>query len=166
MINPTNVTVLNNVRISKGYNGAEAISANDTGTVASFKISWSVFDSREEDNVRWINKNCKCFEDVYSRIRRMKLKAGSVVNIVGSLDEEVYEDKEGRTRHKDVIIVESISFGVSMPKDTKTSKAAGKSAGKTTKKPSKTIDNEACEGEEDLDSIFCKEPEVKIPFDL
>lgn len=162
MINPTNVTILNNVRISKGYNGADAISANDKGTVASFKVFWSVYDSREENNIRWINRNCKCFEDVYNRIRRMKLKAGSVVNIVGSLDDEVYEDKDGKTQHKEVIIVESITFGVSLPKDSKESK----STKKTEKKPSKTIDNEACEGEEELAFVLKKEPEIKMPFDL
>lgn len=107
--------IITDASVSKGYedNPALRFFDGDGGSVSSvfFRIGKRVYDSRCEDNHRWINLNVKAFGDVCERIRKMKLKAGSFVNIVGRYDEEVREDKDtNETRRYPVVIVEDIEF--------------------------------------------------------
>ena len=71
-----------NAVISKGYNGAPAIKFSDTGDSARFRIGKKVFDTRAENNTRWVNLTVKVLDaKLCDRIRKMQLKEGSFVNI-------------------------------------------------------------------------------------
>lgn len=84
--------------VSRGYDGAPAIrffnSENGNGEFAVFQIGKRKYDSRADNNHRWINLKVKAFGDACERIKKMKLKEGSSVNLVGDYDEESWKDRE------------------------------------------------------------------------
>lgn len=99
--------------VSKGYDNNPALRFFDgeNGSVVSFRIGERVYDSRREDKHRWVNINVKAFGGICERIRKMKLKEGSFVNITGKYDEDSKEDKEtGKTRKYPVVIIEDIEY--------------------------------------------------------
>lgn len=99
--------------VSKGYDNNPPLRFFDgeKGSSVSFRIGKRVYDSRSQDNHRWINLNVKAFGGLCERIRKMKLKDGSFVNIIGRYDEETSEDKEtGKTRKFPVVIVDDIEY--------------------------------------------------------
>lgn len=88
-------TFATNVVVSKGYEGAAALRYSENGESVRFRIGQKVYDSREEGNYRWLNISVKAFGAVCERIRKMKLKEGSFVNLAARLDE-----KNGLTRKR------------------------------------------------------------------
>ena len=78
--------------ISKGYEGAPALRYSEKGDNVRFRIGMKVYDTRAKDNTRWVNLSVKAFGAVCERIKKMQLKEGSRVNLVGRLDEDVWED--------------------------------------------------------------------------
>ena len=84
--------------VSRGYDGAPAIrffsSENSGGEFAVFQIGKRKYDSRAENNHRWVNLKVKAFGDACERIKKMKLKEGSSINLVADYDEECWKDKE------------------------------------------------------------------------
>lgn len=104
-------TFATNVVVSKGYNGAAALRFSENGESVRFRIGKKVYDSRVEGNYRWLNISVKAFGTACERIKKMKLKEGSFVNLVGRLDEErwpVQQTKEEKSQH--VLIVEDIEY--------------------------------------------------------
>lgn len=87
-------TFATNVVISKGYEGAEALRFSENGESVRFRIGQKVYDSRVEGNYRWLNISVKAFGVVCERIKKMKLKEGSFVNLAARLDEEKWTDQE------------------------------------------------------------------------
>lgn len=106
--------IVTDVGVSKGYGDNPAVRFFEReGSPASvrFRIGKRIYDSRCEDNYRWINLNVKAFGDVCERIRKMKLKEGSFVNIIGRYDEETWEDKNTHEqRTTPVLIVDEIEY--------------------------------------------------------
>lgn len=102
-----------NVFVQKGYGEEPAVSfrRNDAGEVviATFGVSGTVFDSKAENNKRYVNFTCKAFGSAAKRIEKMKLGAGSNVNIAGPIDVETWE-KDGNKRARAVLVVESIEY--------------------------------------------------------
>lgn len=99
--------------VSRGYDSNPALRFfnGENGSSVHFRIGKRVYDSRCEDKHRWINLNVKAFGDMCERIKKMKLKEGSYVNIVGKYDEEVKEDQNTKeTRRYPVVIVEEIEY--------------------------------------------------------
>ena len=84
--------------VSRGYDGAPAIrffnSESGNGEFAVFQIGKRKYDSRADNNHRWVNLKVKAFGDACERIKKMKLKEGSSVNLVGDYDEESWKDRE------------------------------------------------------------------------
>lgn len=80
------------VVISKGYDGAPALKFSEKGDSVRFRIGKKVYDTRANNNYRWVNLAVKAFGTVCERIKKMQLKESSYVNIVGRLDEDVWED--------------------------------------------------------------------------
>lgn len=104
-------TFATNVVISKGYEGAEALRFSENGESVRFRIGQKVYDSRVEGNYRWLNIAVKAFGGVCERIKKMKLKEGSFVNLTARLDEEKWTDqetKEEKSQH--VLIVDDIEY--------------------------------------------------------
>lgn len=87
-------TFATNVVVSKGYEGAEALRFSENGESVRFRIGQKVYDNRVEGNHRWLNISVKAFGAVCERIKKMKLKEGSFVNLTARLDEEKWTDKE------------------------------------------------------------------------
>ena len=103
--------------VSKGYDGAPAIrffNSESGGEFAVFQIGNRKYDSREENNHRWVNLKVKAFGDVCERIKKMKLKEGSFITIIGDYDEERWTDKEtNEKRSAPVISLDDIQYSYS-----------------------------------------------------
>ena len=108
-----------NVVVSKGYNGALALKFSDDGSSVRFRIGKKVYDTRAENNTRWVNLSVKAFGDVCERIKKMQLKEGSFINIIGRLDEDSWTDQNtGETKSMIVIILDEVEYaGSAKPKD-------------------------------------------------
>ena len=103
--------------VSKGYDGAPAIrffNSENGGEFAVFQVGNRKYDSREENNHRWVNLKIKAFGEICERIKKMKLKEGSVVTIFGDYDEERWTDKESKEkRSRPVINLDDIQYSYS-----------------------------------------------------
>lgn len=105
--------IVTDAGVSKGYDGAPALRFIDLegGQCVRFRIGKRVYDSRCENNHRWINLSVKAFGEVCERIKKMKLKEGSFVNIIGRYDEESWDDQ---TTHEKktapVLIADEIEY--------------------------------------------------------
>lgn len=93
--------------VSKGYDGAPPIRFYDGdggSQIANFRLGKRVYDSKAENNHRWLNFNVKAFGDVCERIKRMKLKEGSCINVIARYDEETWEVKETHESRTGVVL--------------------------------------------------------------
>lgn len=101
--------IATDVVISKGYDGAPALRFTEKGV--RFRVGKKVYDTRAENNFRWINLSVKAFGQTSERIKKMQLKEGSFVNILGRLDEDVWEDSTTHEKKSaTVIIVDEIEY--------------------------------------------------------
>lgn len=105
--------------VSKGYEGAAALRFSEKGDAVRFRIGKKVYDSRAENNTRWINISVKAFGDVCERIKKMQLKEGSFINFRGRLDEDVWTDQQTKeSKSAMVIILDDIEYaGGGKPKE-------------------------------------------------
>lgn len=108
------------VVISKGYDNAPAIRYSETengGTMARFRFGKRVYDPQTKENSRWINVSVKAFSQTCERMKKMKLKDGSFVNLIGRLDEENWTDqKTGEKKSMMVVILDEIEYASGGPK--------------------------------------------------
>ena len=108
------------VVISKGFDGAPALKFSETGESVRFRFGKKVYDTHAENNTRWVNMTVKAFGPVCERIKKMKLKEGSFVNLTGRLDEDSWVDQNtNETKSMMVIILDEIEYadGGGKPKD-------------------------------------------------
>ena len=100
--------------VSKGYDGAPAIrffDGENGSQIANFRIGKRVYDSKAENKHRWLNFTVKSFGEITERIKRMKLKEGSFINIVARYDEETWKDRNSNEdRTAAVLYLEEIEF--------------------------------------------------------
>lgn len=100
--------------VSKGYDGAPAIrfyEGDGSNQIANFRIGKRVYDSKADNNHRWVNLNVKAFGDMCERIKRMKLKEGSYINLIARYDEETWTTKDTHeTRTGAVLYLEEIEY--------------------------------------------------------
>ena len=80
--------------ISKGYGGAPAFHSSEDGRMLSFKIGCKVYDKRADKETRWVNFNVNAFDDLAERVRRMNLKEGSHINVMGNFDMKPWVNRE------------------------------------------------------------------------
>lgn len=66
--------IATDVVISKGYDGAPALKFSENGESVRFRIGKKVYDTRAENNTRWVNLSAKAFGPVCERIKRCSLK--------------------------------------------------------------------------------------------
>ena len=94
--------IATDVVISKGYDGAPALKFSENGESVRFRIGKKVYDTRAENNTRWVNLSVKAFGPVCERIKKMQLKESSFINILGRLDEDVrpHDGNCGFTKRK------------------------------------------------------------------
>lgn len=96
--------------ISKGYDGANALRYGENNESVRFRIGKKVYDSRQESNYRWINIGVKAFGNNCERIKKMQLKEGSYINLIGRYDEDQWETNEGVKKTAAVIIMDEIEY--------------------------------------------------------
>ena len=97
------------VIVSKGYDNAPALRFSEKGDSVRFRIGARVYDTRAEGNTRWVNLSVKAFGTVCDRVKRMQLKEGSRINLVGRFDEDVWEDtKTHEKKSASVIILDEL----------------------------------------------------------
>ena len=104
--------IASNVVISKGYKDKPALRFSEGDKAVLFRIGKRVYDPRAEDNYRWININVKAFGELVERIRKMKLDAGSFINIDGRYDEDTWPDPddESKTLRAPCIILADLEY--------------------------------------------------------
>ncbi len=105
--------ILTNVVISKGYDNAPALkfSQGAESEVVRFRVGDKRYDRNAPNNARWINISVKAFGSLCDRIRKMKLKEGSVINIFGKYDEENWsDDKTGVEKSLPIIIADDVEY--------------------------------------------------------
>ena len=89
--------IITDAVVSRGYDGAPAIrffNSENGGEFAVFQVGKRKYDSRAENNHRWVNLKVKAFGDLCERIKKMSLKEGSFISLCGDYDEERWTDKE------------------------------------------------------------------------
>lgn len=108
-----------NVIIAKGYEDAPALKFSENGDLVRFRIGKKVYDPKAENDSRWINMPVKAFGKVCERVKKMKLGAGSFINLSGRLDEDRWiDEKTGEKRSVMVIILDSVEYaGAGKPKE-------------------------------------------------
>ena len=113
--------IATDVVISKGFDGAPALKFSEKGDSVRFRVGKKVYDTRAENNSRWVNLSVKAFGAVCERIQKMKLKESSFVNILGRLDEDVWEDPETHEKKSAMVVIldeiEYCASGSNQPKD-------------------------------------------------
>lgn len=108
------------VVISKGFDNNPALRFSDKGDNVRFRIGKKVYDTRAENNTRWINMAVKAFGEVCERIKKMQLKEGSFVHLTGRLDEDTWTDQTtNEQKSQMVIILDEIEYasGGAKPKE-------------------------------------------------
>jgi len=93
------------VVISRGYDGAAAIKFSEKGDAVRFRIGKKVYDPNAENNARWVNLAVKGFGPICERIKKMQLKDGSFVNLIGRLDEDVWEDSTTHEKRSAMVVI-------------------------------------------------------------
>lgn len=112
--------------VSKGYDGDVALRYSNNATAVRFRIGKKMYDPHAENNTRWNNIAVKAFGSVCDRIKKMKIKEGSRIHIIGRLDMEEWLDKKtGESKSQWVIIVDDIEYGYSGSGKTKDSQDDG-----------------------------------------
>lgn len=102
------------VVVSKGYEGAPALRFSENGDSVRFRIGKRVYDARAKDEHRWINLSVKAFNGVCERIKKMQLREGSFINLIGRLDEDHWTDQTtGAEKSAMVIVLEDIEYASS-----------------------------------------------------
>lgn len=97
--------IATDVIISKGFDGAPALKFSEKGDSVRFRIGKKVYDTRAENNQRWVNLSVKAFGTVCDRIKKMQLKEGSFINILGRLDEDSWEDSTTHEKKTAMVII-------------------------------------------------------------
>lgn len=104
--------------VSRGYDGAAALRFSEKGDAVRFRIGKKVYDTRAENNTRWINLSVKAFGDICERIKKMQLKEGSFINFRGRLDEDVWTDQQtGESKSTMVVVLDDIEYAGGKPKE-------------------------------------------------
>ena len=96
--------IATDVVISKGYDGAPALKFSENGESVRFRIGKKVYGTRAENNTRWVNLSVKAFGPVCERIKKMQLKESSFINILGRLDEDVWEDSTTHEKRSAMVV--------------------------------------------------------------
>ena len=116
------------VIISKGFEDKPAVNITRTNdaSVVRFRIGKKVYDPKAEDNTRWLNYSVKGFGAIADRVEKMQLKEGSVINVFGRLDEDVWEDANTHEKKSaTVIILDEIEYASSGPRRDNGNQASG-----------------------------------------
>ncbi len=122
--------------ISKGYDNTSALKFSDNGESVRFRIGKKVYDSRADNNTRWVNISVKAFGPLCERIKKMQLKEGSYVHLSGRLDEESWVDADNKNRSQSIIILEDIEYASGGGNKTaKDKQETAQDAGQTTSAP-------------------------------
>lgn len=91
--------------VSKGRDEAPAMRFSENGNSVWFRIGMKMYDTRKENNTRWVNINVKAFGQLCERIRKMQLKEGSRINLVGRLDEDTWTDSTTHEQRSSMVII-------------------------------------------------------------
>lgn len=97
--------IATDVVISKGFDNTPALKFSEKGDNVRFRIGKKVYDTRAENNARWVNLSVKAFGSVCERIKKMQLKESSFVNILGRLDEDTWEDSTTHEKKSAMVVI-------------------------------------------------------------
>ena len=87
--------------VSPGYDKTEALKFSDSGEAVRFRVGIPHYDANAENNTFWENETVKAFGSVCEQIKKMKLKEGSWITIVGEKIFDSWEDEEEDEEEED-----------------------------------------------------------------
>ncbi len=101
-----------NLFVSKGYEDNPALRFfGENESCVQFRVGEKIYDKKAKDNTRWVNHTVKAFGAACERIKKMQMKEGSLINILGgTLTDEIPPEADGdkkTTKHFQVITLES-----------------------------------------------------------
>lgn len=124
------------VVVSKGYDNSSALKFSDDGTSVRFRIGKKVYDTRAENNTRWVNVSVKAFGTVCERIKKMQLKEGSFIHIAGRLDEDNWVDQTTNEKKSQIVIIlDEVEYASGGNKSTKDNQQTGTAPASTPAAP-------------------------------
>lgn len=124
------------VVVSKGYDNSSALKFSDDGTSVRFRIGKKVYDTRAENNTRWVNVSVKAFGTVCERIKKMQLKEGSFIHIAGRLDEDNWVDQTSNEKKSQIVIIlDEVEYASGGNKSTKDNQQTGTAPASTPAAP-------------------------------
>lgn len=124
------------VVVSKGYDNSSALKFSDDGTSVRFRIGKKVYDTRAENNTRWVNVSVKAFGTVCERIKKMQLKEGSFIHIAGRLDEDNWVDQTSNEKKSQIVIIlDEVEYASGGNKSTKDNQQTGTAPASTSAAP-------------------------------
>lgn len=124
------------VVVSKGYDNSSALKYSDDGTSVRFRIGKKVYDTRAENNTRWVNVSVKAFGTVCERIKKMQLKEGSFIHIAGRLDEDNWVDQTSNEKKSQIVIIlDEVEYASGGNKSTKDNQQTGTAPASTSAAP-------------------------------
>ena len=124
------------VVVSKGYDNSSALKFSDDGTSVRFRIGKKVYDTRAENNTRWVNVSVKAFGTVCERIKKMQLKEGSFIHIAGRLDEDNWVDQTTNEKKSQIVIIlDEVEYASGGNKSTKDNQQTGTAPASTSAAP-------------------------------
>ena len=125
-----------NVVISKGFNNNPAIRFSEKGDSVRFRVGAKMYDSRAENNTRWVNLSVKAFGGACERIKKMQLKEGSFIHIAGRLDEDNWVDQTTNEKKSQIVIIlDEVEYASGGNKSTKDNQQTGTAPASTPAAP-------------------------------
>lgn len=100
--------IATDVVISKGYDGAPALKFSENGESVRFRIGKKVYDTRAENNTRWVNLSVKAFGPVCEEVKILILVSDGQPAAPGYYGSAAEEDLRGirqEYRRKGVLFI-------------------------------------------------------------
>ena len=97
--------------VSPGYDKTEALKFSDSGEAVRFRVGIPHYDANAEDETFWENETVKAFGPLCEHVKKMKLKEGSWITIVGEKIYDSWEDEEtGEIKHASAIKLLKVEY--------------------------------------------------------
>lgn len=104
--------IATDVFVSKGYKNEAAVRYSDNATSVRFRIGKKVYDPHAENNTRWNNIAVKAFGAECDKIKKMKLKEGSLSLIWKARYGRMGRKETGELKSQWVILVDKMSMAI------------------------------------------------------
>ena len=96
--------------VSPGYDKTEALKFSESGEAVRFRVGIPHYDANAENNTFWENETVKAFGSICEQIKKMKLKEGALISIVGEKIYDSWEDEDDEIKHASAIRLLKVEY--------------------------------------------------------